>query len=802
MEELDEFGIPIKKTSSDIKLDEFGIPVKKKVGGEKFISTSPDFEKGQAFAEKGFLMQAEGTRAPKKQRISIEPSLSGILGAPPKVSVVEEGEQSPFADFSSAIIKGQLQGKVANILSAGKTPSPEELGEIAQLQSDIQLFPQSKSEKVYQEKGLTGLFKESPALGVEFVAETMANSLSSLFEASKRTVPQAALAGAVAGAPFAGIGALVGAGTGMIAGQSAAGYNLSTSQDILSSLSDNGVDITNKDSLIKAFSDEKKMAQVRKTAAQYGIPILIFDAATAGLAGKLAAGAVGKGIAKKVLAGLGESGLQMAGGAGGELFGQIASGKPINWDEVAMEALAEVPGGATEVATGVLRERSKTASNNRTLATQIATQGVENGKQDAVLNLNRDLANKVITPEQHQEGLAFVEKAAQVAEKVPENITGENKAKSIELLAERDEIKEKNQNLLQQKQGTDEAYHAGIDQEIKVNEERIKKIDSEVYDIAKVAEKENIKQAKQGAKKYIIDGQEVTQEDFEAMQGKPVGTKTIIEKPSEEQKAKEGPSVIMPEENVPLETTEIAPEKDISKKSIQELEKRQSEIEDAKSGTPEYKEFGEIDKELQNREWRSVFDVSLDKIPSVVDEIMKKEKEQPYGFGSYMDSKDARLTKEISEKYSKQNIKNISDNEIIKDFKDAMFGNPSSWYSDGLKLRESLKEAQERGINVFDKYVNEFIKDGYTREEAISVASRKLEPILKNISEKTKITPSGIITQEAQIEPIKEVTLVDAYNELPKAEKLRKKATESLINSNFDSIYQQLIDKKKIEKIC
>lgn len=32
MEELDEFGIPIKKTTSNVQLDEFGIPVKKKVG--------------------------------------------------------------------------------------------------------------------------------------------------------------------------------------------------------------------------------------------------------------------------------------------------------------------------------------------------------------------------------------------------------------------------------------------------------------------------------------------------------------------------------------------------------------------------------------------------------------------------------------------------------------------------------------------------------------------------------------------------------------------------------------------------
>jgi len=479
-------------------------------------SVSPDLEKGKAFAEKGFLMKGEGTK--EQKRISLEPSL---FGGAPNIKVLQEGEEpSALADISGAVAKGLLQGKVANILSAGKRPTEDELGEIAQLQSDAQLFPQSKSEKVYQEKGLKGLFKENPLLGAQFVAETMASSLSSLIEASKKTVPAAVIAGAGVGAPT-GVGAMVGAGYGLLAGQSAAGYNLSTSQDILNSLSENGVDVSDKASLIKAFSDENKMAKIRNTAAKYGVPILIFDAATAGLAGKLGAGAIGKSLSKKLLAGLGETGIQIAGGMGGELSGQLASGKKVNWDDIVMEGLAEVPGGISEVATGIAIERSKSSSNNKTLATQIATQGVQNGTEDAIVNLNRDLSNNVITPKQYQEGLSFVEKAFQVYDKIPETVTGENRVKSIELLVERNDIKQANENLIQQKQASDEAYHAGIDEEIKANEERIKKIDSEVYDITKKPEK--------GTKKYTVDGKEVSQEEFDALQDKPIGTKTLAE---------------------------------------------------------------------------------------------------------------------------------------------------------------------------------------------------------------------------------------------------------------------------------
>ena len=502
----------------------FEEPLKKKDGGEvfsptKYPSVSPDFEKGKAFAEKGFVMKGEGTK--EQKRISIEPSLlGGAFGGAPKVKILEEEEEpSALSEISGAVAKGMLQGKVANILSAGKRPTEDELGEIAQLQSDAQLFPQSKSEKLYQEKGLKGLFKDNPLLGAQFIAETMASSLSSLIVASSKTVPAAALAGAAVGAPT-GVGALVGAGYGLLAGQSAAGYNLSTSQDILNSLSENGVDISNKESLIKAFSDETKMAKIRNTAAKYGVPILIFDAATAGLAGKLAAGAIGKSLSKKLLAGLGETGIQVGGGMGGEFTAQVASGKKVNWDDVIVEGLAQVPGGASEIATGIAIERSKSSSNNKTLATQIATQGVQNGSEDAIVNLNRDLSNNVITPEQHQEGVDFVQKASQVAEKIPENVTGENKVKSIELLVERNDIKDNNQNLIQQKQASDEAYHAGIDEEIKANEEKIKKIDSEVYDISK--------KPSTGGKKYVVDGKEISQEEFDALQDKPIGTKEVI----------------------------------------------------------------------------------------------------------------------------------------------------------------------------------------------------------------------------------------------------------------------------------
>ena len=649
-------------------------------------SVSPDLEKGKAFAEKGFLMKGEGTK--EQKRISLEPSL---FGGAPNIKVLQEGEEpSALADISGAVAKGLLQGKVANILSAGKRPTEDELGEIAQLQSDAQLFPQSKSEKVYQEKGLKGLFKENPLLGAQFVAETMASSLSSLIEASKKTVPAAVIAGAGVGAPT-GVGAMVGAGYGLLAGQSAAGYNLSTSQDILNSLSENGVDVSDKASLIKAFSDENKMAKIRNTAAKYGVPILIFDAATAGLAGKLGAGAIGKSLSKKLLAGLGETGIQIAGGMGGELSGQLASGKKVNWDDIVMEGLAEVPGGISEVATGIAIERSKSSSNNKTLATQIATQGVQNGTEDAIVNLNRDLSNNVITPKQYQEGLSFVEKAFQVYDKIPETVTGENRVKSIELLVERNDIKQANENLIQQKQASDEAYHAGIDEEIKANEERIKKIDSEVYDITKKPEK--------GTKKYTVDGKEVSQEEFDALQDKPIGTKTLAE-PTEigglkvikrAQDAPNGEAVYEVEGERFL--TADGKELKVAKVELPKEEVKPTEVKDVKQRK------AELQKELDEADFKPL---QIGKSIENKDGSFSYEYMSDAEYKDILDRQEARKAKIVSELKSLEEVKpteiknaekQVQDKFPVKNLSDLIsFDDPSTGRKKVFKLSDLYEQ--------------------------------------------------------------------------------------------------------------
>lgn len=844
------------------KLDSAGFYdkyLKKKASGVASVPTEsksqlPSYlEEGKKMAQVGFAtpqILSEDVKARKepKAKLSIEPSFPGVLGSVPKVKVVEEGEDPSFlANLTSAGIKGQIQGKVANILSAGRKPEPEELGEISQLQSEIGVIPQSKAERTFQEKGLVGLFKESPSLGAEFIAETMVSSLSALVESSKKTVPAGAVMGAAAGAPFAGIGALPGALTGIAAGQTAAGYNLSTSGKILEVLSKEGVDITNKESLINAFSDEEKMSKIRTTAAKYGIPIAVVDGLTGGLAGKLAAGAIGKGLAKKLTAGFGEAGIQVAGGASGDLAGQLASGQKVNWDDVMIEGLAAVPGGAAEVVSGVTMERAKASSNNKTLATQIATQGSEDGAKDAMINLNRDLQNNVITPEDFQEGVNFIVIASTVNQKIPENIIGENRAESIELLADRDVIKQANQDLIQQKQNVDEAYHAGIDAEIKSNEERIKKIDTEVYDIAKKPSKEI----------FVPQDLEVQMEEA------PVEEIVTEVKPAEiEETIKvEAPKQQLDQENRTYTTK-------TGKQNV-DYEKGQLIVRDIKTG----KEVSDITRKKAIDEYVESFDFGKGKrfnevvtdIPSGLNEeegkrfIVENTNNPLEVLETYVvEPKESKLTTEeqmIADyglgKLTQKGFKRFGDENLItggmaktyfnkegtpidvraKEMSDYygkeitpqnivnfMIAYPSG-ASQAVRLGETrvAREAAAKfkeltGIDLNSKvaeriidaeiakaeaFEQELIKQEYETREQLEEEYYRASAEADRLAEEGNRPTAEPTEKTTAIEAKKEVTLQDIYEALPKSEKLRNKQVEQMVDKNFDSIIKQL-EKYKI----
>ena len=174
---------------------------------------------------------------------------------------------------------------------------------------------------------------------------------------------------------------------------------------------------------------------------------------------------------------------------------------------------------------------------------------------------------------------------------------------------------------------------------------------------------------------------------------------------------------------------------DVKSKSDADIENRLTEIQDKgnKSTEAEDREFDALEKEMQKRERAMVFNVPLSEAKAGIDALMKKEKEMPNGWGSFIERRDASESKSVIDDYS--NPKDISDTQLKKDFKDAVLGNPDTWYADGLKLRESMKEAANRGIDIKEMIAEiekKFENDGYSKEDARGVVAMKLKPIFKD----------------------------------------------------------------------
>jgi GNAT superfamily N-acetyltransferase len=496
-------------------------------------SLSPDFEKGKAFAEKGFLMKPEGT---KEQKIATEEGdKQGLL-----LNLVSGLDRGFYKNFIGSPVKGLgtiLQGATKKVMGGtGEGFISDNLIKFGDY------FNNAIDELTFQDEEFknTLLDQATQALG----------QVGSLVITGGLTGAAGKGAALVAQVPkgSAAITAVKTLGS-QLASPTAASAGLSMGQAEFDRAIQAGA---TDDQAFEVFYKNAAVGSVLET-----IPVMQFFKRF----NKSTAGSVANYIKTKGVAGLTGGIEEMTTEVMQQLYANKTAKDIYNINQDILDGVGSSGGvgfgvgfllNAMGANAKILRkqgkvqeadvldnqvkqyqdnlENPKVTSGNKVSAKDIVTQGVEIGTQKAVKNLDRDLANGVITPEQHQEGIVFAEKAAQVADKIPETVTGESRVKSVELLVERNDIKQANDNLIQQKQTTDEAYHAGIDEEIKANEERIKKIDSEVYNITKKPSKDF------GTKTYTVDGEEVSQEAFEALKGKPLGTKTVIKaevKPTE-----------------------------------------------------------------------------------------------------------------------------------------------------------------------------------------------------------------------------------------------------------------------------
>ena len=176
---------------------------------------------------------------------------------------------------------------------------------------------------------------------------------SLLFNTTAESLGQNAL-GLAAGAATGGLAAV-----GTVGLSSGAQEYSATMEEVLEKHAHELGGMTPTERYAYALTREDWMEEARSKAWKRGISVGVFDAATAGVAGRLLGGATGKLSAAARTAG--EAGIQAGGGAAGEAVAQAATGE-YNPSAIIMEAFAEIPTGAFEARSNYKEARAQMES--------------------------------------------------------------------------------------------------------------------------------------------------------------------------------------------------------------------------------------------------------------------------------------------------------------------------------------------------------------------------------------------------------------------------------------------------------
>lgn len=166
------------------------------------------------------------------------------------------------------------------------------------------------------------------------------------------------LAGALTGTAIGGPGVGTAAGAGMASGL------MTFSSELLGAAAER-YDVKEPEQLQAFLNDSAAFdAALNRAVTKSGI-VAPIDAATAGQAGRFIGPALKEGLRRTLLASGKELGMQVAGGSGGELMAQAASGQPIDTFDVAMEGLAELGSAPVEIASNVRQARRQATAPPR-----------------------------------------------------------------------------------------------------------------------------------------------------------------------------------------------------------------------------------------------------------------------------------------------------------------------------------------------------------------------------------------------------------------------------------------------------
>lgn len=291
---------------------------------------------------------------------------------PVKQEAAAEASRGFFSNTATALKRGYAGASQASNILQGATDQVN-AEDIVRYEKMKRENPASKEfQDFMQAKGFADsalAFMRNP---VRIISEVIAESAAQMAPSIALGIAGGSIGGAIVAAPTGEaaapatvpIGAAVGSAVGAGSGSALAEYGSSMMQ----AMEEAGMDATDPESIKAFFGDPEKLAKARDFAVKRGVAVGLFDAVSAGLAGKFlksvqvaAKGGQKVGVGAVLSASGKEVGMQAGAGATGEAAGQLAStGDITDAKSIFLEGIAEVGSAPLEVASN-LRDFSKDA---------------------------------------------------------------------------------------------------------------------------------------------------------------------------------------------------------------------------------------------------------------------------------------------------------------------------------------------------------------------------------------------------------------------------------------------------------
>jgi len=353
----------------DVSLDNFLLDIKKKDGSEVVNSVS---EAGPLDLQPSSVTEEELT-----EEDYFTGGFGDALRAFDSVSPIGIGDF--IDDMARAVAGGHNQGIAAenasDLLLRGSLSTEEDIQSYLDANKNATKYGASKEmqeyQKTYEEngKGFMGVVLGLAKSGVTILPELIVSSLTSMASnsdsilAGGTVLATGAAYGAGAGVFAGGVGAAPGAVAGAAAALpyafAAAGSALEMGATFSELLQEEAGDKELTASLIQEIlNDEEKYTSIRNKAVARGVIIGAIDAFTGKLGGKLGGKILTKGgmqtakeaTKKQVLKSVAGAGaVEGVGGSVGEATARLAIGQEMDISEIALEGLAEIPGGVKDL---------------------------------------------------------------------------------------------------------------------------------------------------------------------------------------------------------------------------------------------------------------------------------------------------------------------------------------------------------------------------------------------------------------------------------------------------------------------